>query len=96
MILNSSGCRNATCTVIKDTIMTGTTVEESNIVPERNDEDLTIPTLYQQESVSVENSCVWLATCLVVRSVDDSLSNVLIQQYHADRPQYEWLHIFNK
>ena len=39
---------------------------------------------------------VWLAACLLVRSVDESLSHVLIQQYHADRARYEWLNLFNK
>ena len=48
------------------------------------DHDLTIPLLYQQDENSVENSCVWLAIFLVIRSVDEPLAEVLLKQYHDD------------
>ena len=35
-------------------------------VAKGTDHNLTIPLLYQQDENSVENSCVWLATCLVI------------------------------
>ena len=44
----------------------------------------------------VENSCVWLAACLVVRSVDVHLATILLAKYHQDPTQFEWLRIFNK
>ena len=50
------------------------------------DQNLNIPLSYQQDEVSVENSCVWLATYLVIRSVDAPLAKVLLKQYH-DKPR---------
>ena len=52
--------------------------------------------ILQQDTVTVDNSCVWLATCLVVRSVDESLANVLITEYHKDHAKYECFYMFNK
>ena len=57
---------------------------------------MTIPLSYQQDENSVENSCVWLATCLVIRSVDEPLAEVLLKQYHDNPPKFEWLYMFNK
>ena len=48
------------------------------------DHDVNIPLSYQQDENSVENSCVWLATCLVIRSVDEPLVEVILKQYHDD------------
>ena len=39
---------------------------------------------------------VWLATCLVVRPVDESLAEVMLKQYHDSQPKFEWLYMFNK
>ena len=58
--------------------------------------DLTIPLSYQQDENSVENSCVWLATCLLIRSVNEALAEVILNQYHDNPPKIEWLYMFNK
>ena len=33
---------------------------------------------YQQEHNTVKNSCVWLAACLVIRSVDENVATILL------------------
>ena len=54
-----------------------------------------IPIEYQQESGSVKNSCVWLAACLVVRSVDVDLATILLAKYTENPSKFEWLNFFN-
>ena len=60
------------------------------------DHVLTITLSYQQDENSVENSCVWLATCLVIKSVDETFAEVILKQYHDNQPKFEWLYMFNK
>lgn len=72
------------------------TTNQDNVLPMTNEGDLRIQRIYQQDKLSVDNSCVRLATCLIVRSVDENLENIIIQQYHIDRLKYEWLYMFNK
>ena len=60
------------------------------------DKDLNIPLLYPQDEVSIDNHRVWLATCLVIQSVDEPLAEVLLKQYHNNRPKYEWLYMLNR
>ena len=55
-----------------------------------------IPSEYRQQHETCENSCVCLAACLVIRSVDVHLASVLLALYHQDQPKFEWLRIFNK
>ena len=55
-----------------------------------------IPSEYQQENASVKNSCVWLATCLVVRSVDSNLASILLRQFKENPSKFEWIPIFNR
>ena len=55
-----------------------------------------IPREYQQEHTKVENSCVWLAACLVVRSENTDLASILLTTYKSDPKKFEWLHMFNK
>ena len=54
-----------------------------------------IPIEYQQEHNTVKNSCVWLAACLVIRSYDEDLATILLENYRKDQPKYEWLPFFN-
>ena len=54
-----------------------------------------IPIEYQQENGSVKNSCVWLAACLVVRSVDVDLATILLAKYTENPSKFEWLNFFN-
>lgn len=72
------------------------TIDQGIIETKCNNEDLFIFLTYQQDNVHVENYCVWLATCRIVRSVDESLANVLLKLHHANRPAYERLYIFNR
>ena len=59
-------------------------------------QDLNTPVLYQQDEIYIENSCVWLVTCLVIRSADEPLSEVLLKKYRDNPPKYEWLYMFNR
>ena len=58
--------------------------------PIENDESalvnlsMSIPSEYQQEEGTVQNSCVWLSACLAIRSVDLHLSTKLLKQYQDD------------
>ena len=61
-----------------------------------SDHDLNTPLSYQKYENSVENSCVWLATCLVTRLVDEPLAEVLLKKYHDEPQTIEWLYMFNK
>ena len=60
------------------------------------DQDLNIPLACHQDEISVENSCVWLATCMVIRSADEPLAEVLLKKYHDNPPKYKWLYMFNR
>ena len=43
----------------------------------------------------LKNSCVWLAACLVVRSVDVDLATILLAKYTENPSKFEWLNFFN-
>ena len=45
-----------------------------------------IPIEYRQEHNTVKNSCVWLAACLVIRSFDEDLATILLENYRKDEP----------
>ena len=55
-----------------------------------------IPIEYQQDDETVKNSCVWLAACLVIRSVDENLATILLAKYRKEPTQFGWLRIFKK
>ena len=56
------------------------------------------PVEYLQSSYKdrVENSCVWLSTCLLIRSFDSELAVHLLSQYKSNPIAYEWLRIHDK
>ena len=66
------------------------TGNDNSILPEA------IPSEYQQENALVKNICVWLATCLVVRSVDSNLASILLRQFQQNPSKFEWIPIFHK
>ena len=69
---------------------------ENSSASKGTDHDLTIPLSCRQDENSVENSCVWLATSLVIRSIDEPLAEVILKQYHDDPPKFECLYMFKK
>ena len=72
VVLNSGGSRNKT-------LATSDAIRDDTMISE------TIPIEYSQENGTCENSCVWLAACLVVRSVDVDLASILIEKYNANQ-----------
>lgn len=55
-----------------------------------------VPERYCQHQLVVENSCVWLAACLVLRSVDNDVAEIMLQYYVDDPPKFEWLFFIGK
>ena len=56
----------------------------------------TTPRVYRQDSYVVENGCVWLSACLLIRSQDSELAEHLVNAYKVDPEKYEWLRFHNK
>ena len=83
VVLNSGGSCNKT-------LETNDEVSDDTILSEP------IPMEYQQEHGSFQNSCVWLAACLVVRSVDVDLATILLAKYEENPSKFEWLRMLNK
>ena len=46
-----------------------------------------------QRSYHELNGCVWLSTCLLIRSQDSELADNLLSKYKDNDEKYEWLHI---
>ena len=56
----------------------------------------TIPRAYRQDSYVVENGCVWLSACLLIRSQDSELADHLVNTYKINSEKYKWLQLHNK
>ena len=59
-------------------------------------EQIMIPPGYQQRSYDAESGCVWMSTCLSIRSKDSHLDDYLLETYSTNSKAYEWLHIHMK
>ena len=59
-------------------------------------ESMRVPDHYRQDKSVVENSCVWLAACLLIRSVDINVAEIMNQKYRDDPAKFEWLCVFKK
>jgi len=55
-----------------------------------------MPSDYLQDSYPSNNSCVWLSTCLVVRSIDPKQSEKMLSRFKDNQASYEWLRIFKR
>ena len=55
-----------------------------------------IPTDYKQSSRYEVNGCVWLSTCLLIRSFDSHLVKYLLGKYKMNCCAYEWLRLYSK
>ena len=51
---------------------------------------------YLQSSYHELNGCVWLSTCLLMRSQDSKLADHLLNKYKASCGKYEWLSVREK
>ena len=58
------------------------------------DVSLCVPDNYRQHTSVEENSCVWLAACLLIRSVDRQVAEIMIKKYGDDPALFEWLPFF--
>ena len=59
-------------------------------------ESISVPDHYRQDKSVVYNSCVWLAACLMIRSVDINVAEIMTQKYGDDPTKFEWLYFFKK
>ena len=55
-----------------------------------------IPLQYQQDVYGVQNRYAWLATCLMLRSVNSNQGQYLLDPYKNNPSDFEWLRIRNK
>ena len=64
------------------------TTPEVNIIDDKNTMLEVIPREYQQGHELVQNSCVWLAACLVVRSENSKLASILLPKYQQNHSKF--------
>ena len=80
IILSSAGCRK------KQT--------PDKLVVDEVDVNLCVPDNYRQHTSVEENSCVWLAACLLIRSVDIQVAEIMNKKYRENPALFEWLPCF--
>ena len=66
------------------------------LVVDEVDESMRVPDNYRQDTSVVENSCVWLAACLLIRSVDIKVAEIMNQKYRDNPAIFEWLPFFKQ
>lgn len=64
-------------------------IDKSNIIDHTKDDSMIIPLQYQQDKYEVENNCVWLSTCLVMQTVDESMARKLLKYYENNVHRFE-------
>jgi len=64
------------------------------LVVDEVDVNLCIPDNYRQHTSVEENSCVWLAACLLIRSVDIQVAEIMNKKYRENPALFEWLPCF--
>ena len=69
------------------------TVDHVNV---DSDVSMLIPEKYRQDSYTVQNSCVWLGACLVIRYIDNVLADKLLRLYQENTAKFDWLYLFNR
>ena len=64
------------------------------LVVDEVDVSLFVPDNYRRHTSVEENSCVWLAACLLIRSVDIQVAEIMNKKYRENPALFEWLPCF--